>query len=102
MITESDWKKFKKLREVALERFCQRSLADVQTTLDQTGSTYHEKYLQLFTLIKKTDKNLAQLFDDPSRSHALLHLMLIRSENLLSDEELAVLSPEILAATKRL
>lgn len=102
MITESDWKKFRKIREVALERFCQKSLADVQATLDQTGSTYHEKYLQLFTLIKKTDKNLAQLFDDSSRSQALLHLMLIRNENLLSDEELAVLSPEILAATKRL
>ena len=30
-ILESDWKKFKALREIALDRFCQGVLADVKT-----------------------------------------------------------------------
>jgi hypothetical protein len=40
-IKESDWKVFRKLRELALERFCQRVLEEVRVLLDK-GIGSHE------------------------------------------------------------
>jgi hypothetical protein len=54
MISESDWKKFKKIKEAALERFCGTILNDVSAGLDsKTNPTNHGKYLYLYRLDRK-------------------------------------------------
>ncbi|MCP1417527.1 hypothetical protein J3D47_001770 [Pseudomonas laurylsulfativorans] len=75
-ILESDWKKFKELRKIALDRFCQGVLADA--------------------------KAIAQVFDDnsQSRSSALHGLSLMIMHDLLTEAELSVLSEDALSYIK--
>ena len=87
-IPESDWKIFKSLREKALTRLCDRILEEIQTTSANENLSSHEKYLEIFSLIRERDKELGQIFDGLSRSKALLQLALIQSHELATSEEL--------------
>ncbi len=42
---ESDWKIFRELREVALERFCKRVLEELELLWQDASGSYHERYL---------------------------------------------------------
>ena len=51
MISESDWKKFKKIKAAALERFCGTVLKDISEGLaSKDNPTNHGKYLYLYRL----------------------------------------------------
>jgi hypothetical protein len=86
---ESDWKLFRQLRELALDRFCQRVLAEIGSLASDAGQSHHDRYVAVFNLIRERDKELAAAFDDPRRSTVLRQLALIRSRELLTDEEFA-------------
>jgi hypothetical protein len=45
-IKESDWKLFRRLRQVALERFCARVLTELRSAVADTDDRYHERYLR--------------------------------------------------------
>jgi hypothetical protein len=87
-IAEADWKVFRQLREVALQRFCQRVLAEVQRLCTDEAKTSHERYLELFQLIEQRDEELALAFNEMRRSAALLQLTAMHSHELLSTEEM--------------
>jgi hypothetical protein len=93
-ISEADWKLFRQLHQVALERFCERVLSEAAQLASAPGKTAHERYLDLFQLLPREDGELADLFDDLRRSTALQRLLGLRSEGLLTDEEFARFSPE--------
>ena len=93
-IKESDWKVFRRVREPALEQYCQRVLEDVRRIVDKKSSSYHERYSQLWKLLRNRDKTLAICFDDPRRSQAINQLMNIDAENLLTRDELNQFSDE--------
>lgn len=93
-IKESDWKLFRQLHQVALERFCERVLAEVRAAAAETGVGYHDRYLRLFDLISDRDKTIARTFNDVRRSNALILLANIKHEGLLTTAELARFSPE--------
>jgi hypothetical protein len=93
-IKESDWKLLRRLRKVALERFCERALADVQSTMADSGAGYHDCYLKVFDLIRAHDKTISRIFDDPRRSTALISLADMKHEGLLNADELAQFSAE--------
>jgi hypothetical protein len=97
-ILESDWKHFRQLYPVALERFCQRVLSEVGRLAADTGKSSHERYLAVCKLIKRRDKELADAFDDLRRSTAVHQLATLQFHELLTDEELARFSPETRAA----
>jgi hypothetical protein len=85
---ESDWKVFRELREVALQRFCQRVLEEV-VALTQDGSrSQHERYLAVFRLIQERDEQLAHAFNNPARSRMLVQLTALHTLGLLSSSEL--------------
>lgn len=100
MISESDWKKFKKIKEVALERFCSVAVADYTEAVTDSKLSSHGKHLYLYRLAINYEKRIGLLFDDHSRSKAVIQLLLLRDEKLVTDEELAPLSDELKAATK--
>jgi hypothetical protein len=86
---EADWKLFRKLQPLALDRFCQRVLDEVgQLSRDPTKGS-HERYLAVYRLLKDRDKQLAAAFDDARRSTALVQLARIQEEGLLAREEFA-------------
>ena len=99
-IRESDWKLFRELRPLALDRFCQRVLAEVSRRGTDASMSNHERYLAVFELLRRRDEELADAFNDPRRSTAVLQLARIRFQELLSEEEFGRFSPETRAAVQ--
>jgi hypothetical protein len=93
-ISEVDWKLFRQVHPLALERFCERVLAEVGQLALQAGKSAHERYLAVFRLLQRRDKELGEAFNDLRRSTALLQLAILRSRGLVTDEEFARFSPE--------
>jgi len=93
-IKESDWKLFRRLHKIALERFCERVLKDVQAAAAEHTDGYHDSYLKVFALIRDRDKTMASGFNDPRRSKAFILLANIMREGLLTESELDQFSPE--------
>jgi len=85
---EADWKVLRKLREAALERSCERILDQVVRTSSDTGKSFHERYLAVWRLLQKHDKQIADAFNNPRRSHALEQLTVMYSLGVISEQEL--------------
>jgi hypothetical protein len=94
-IAESDWKKFKRVRTLALERFSQRVLDDAARIHARESSTAYERYLELYRLFRDQDREMAKAFDAPGRSTASLSLMLMWRRGLVTEEEMSAFSPEL-------
>jgi hypothetical protein len=99
-ISESDWKLFRGLQPVALERFCEGVLSEVGRLASDPGKSAHERYLAVFQLLQRRDKELAEAFDDLRRSTARRQLAIIRSRGLLTEEEFGRFSSETKAAVQ--
>ncbi|WP_226668835.1 hypothetical protein [Microbulbifer aggregans] len=97
MISEADWKKVKKIKEKALEVFCDRALSDIGEAISKDSSTRHGKFLYVYKMAETHHKRLALIFDDLRRSNARVHLALIVSEGLVSTEDFSSLSEELRA-----
>ena len=93
-ISEADWKQFRQLHQIALERFCERVLSEVGRLVSDTGKNPHEQYGAVFKLLQRRDKELAEAFDDLRRSTAWRQLAILRSRGLLTEEEFSRFSPE--------
>jgi hypothetical protein len=85
---ESDWKVFRELRRIALERFCERTLEEVHTILRDRSRTHHERYLAVFRLLRQRDEELAKAFNDPRRGRMIGQLVAIYAHGLLKPDEL--------------
>src|SRR5882724_10653185 len=95
-IPERDWKIFRELRQVALQRLCDKILAEAKAEIDRPGKSSHEKYLSLFKLIQKRDDDIARGFNDLRRSTAVMQIGIIHSMGLFTGEELRRFSAETL------
>ena len=87
-VPESDWKVFRELREVALQRFCERVLGELLPLTQDHSRSPHERYLAVFRLVRERDEQLANAFNDPARSRMILQLATIRTLGILSPSEL--------------
>jgi hypothetical protein len=94
-IAESDWKKFKELRAVALERLSQKVLDECEAICRKGSTTPHEKYLELYKMVQERDDQMAKAFDIFSRSTAILSLRLMVVQGLVNNEELSRFSEEV-------
>ena len=99
-IHEPDRKVFRQLQPLALDRFCQRVLAEVGRLAADANKSHHERYLAVFKLLQGRDKELADAFNDPRRSTALVQLARTQFHELLSAEEFARFSPETRASVE--
>lgn len=84
---ESDWKHFKVVSEVALQRLSQRALDEVQVIATDESQTPHDRYLKLFDEIRKFDKLIAAGFDGFSRSKMMMQILHLRQLQLIEDDE---------------
>ena len=101
-IKEPDWKVLRRVHPLALERFCEHALAEIDRVSRDGAKGHHARYLQIFRIIKESDREIARLFDNPRRSHALTMLAQIRAQGLLTDDEFSSLSPETRGAIQML
>jgi hypothetical protein len=95
-ISERDWKLFRELHKVALERVCERILAEARAEIEHPAKSAHQKYLSLFNLIERRDDDLARGFNDVRRSTALMQIGIIHSMGLWTEDEVSRFSPAIL------
>ena len=94
-IAETDWKLFSsQLRPLALERFCQQVLSEVARLAVAEEGSSHDRYIEVYRLIRDRDQELAAVFDSPRRSVALTQIAAIRSRGLITDQEFAGLGQQ--------
>jgi hypothetical protein len=93
-IQEADWKLLRTVHPLALERYCDRVLREVEQVVQDSSKGTHERYQGLFELVQTRDREIARLFNDPRRSTALMMLAGLHAEGLLTKEEFSRLSPD--------
>src|SRR5713226_2033670 len=91
--SESDWRVFRELRELALDRFCRRALEELEPLRLNPSRTHHERYLDVCRLLQDRDEQLAHAFDDPRRSRMIVQLAAIHAYGLFEPDELARFTP---------
>jgi hypothetical protein len=82
------------LHPLALDRFCEGVLAEVERVMDNSTEGAHQRYLDIARIIERRDREMAQLFNGLKRSQGLIMLARIRAAGLLTEEEFSKLSPE--------
>ena len=92
---EPDWKRFKPLRKLAIERFCNGVLKEAAASTESTEGTAHERYRELYQLMDERDKEIVQLFDPHTRSRAVMQLVGLCQMWLVTEEELTVFSDDL-------
>lgn len=99
---ESDWKVFRKLQDGALERFCERVLAEIGRVASDPGKSHHQRYLEICRLLDRRDDELARAFNNPRRSTAFSQLVAIHTYGLVTEEDLSRFTPETQALVQML
>lgn len=90
---EADWKVLRKVREVALERFCAQILDEIKSASSDATKSFHERYLSVWRLLQERDKQLGDAFNNPRRSQAFGQLVVMCSLGILEEQELQKFSP---------
>jgi hypothetical protein len=93
-ISEADWKRLGRLKPVALDRFCQRVLAEVARVVADPAKDSHDRYREVFRLVQERDSELASAFDDLRRSTAVFRLARMRAVDVVTDQELGEFDAE--------
>jgi hypothetical protein len=93
-IKESDWKKFKPLRDKALERFDLQTFKEVDEVIHQIDKNTRERYFDLYDVVAKRDKMIEQLFNHFGRSEAITDIASFYDLGLIETEELETFSEE--------
>lgn len=94
-LREADWKRLRELKPIALDRFCRRVLSDIERACSDSTATSHERYLAVYDLLRKRDKELGLMFDGLSRSSAVRKFLLMHRAGLLTEDEVAAFSEDI-------
>jgi hypothetical protein len=93
-IKESDWKLFRRLHKVALERFCKQVIQDVNKVTADVQGDFHKHYIALWKLIRDRDQEIAYAFNDMRRSTAIAMIANVHELDLFTPEEFSEFSPE--------
>jgi hypothetical protein len=94
-ISKTDWKIFKELRELALDRFCSRVLDEIARIGSDQAKSRHDRYLAICRFIQERDREINPIFDYLRRSSAVRQLCAFRARDLVTEEEFKSLSPEL-------
>ena len=92
----------RRLHPLAVERFCEGVLAEVERVMHNSPGGVHQRYLDIFKIMERRDREMARLFNGLKRSQGLMMLARIRSAGLLTEEEFSSLSLETRGAIQML
>jgi|SRR5579862_1445258 len=93
-IREADWKLLRKVHKEALERFCKRVLDEFNRISKDSAKGYHQRYLDLWEVLRQRDKEMSAAFDDLRRSRAIFRIASMKGLGVLTEEELSSFSQE--------
>jgi hypothetical protein len=100
-IPEADWKRWRKVSQAALERYCEKTLAKAVVVAEGDG-TGHERYLNLWKFLRKADRKLGDVFDNPRRSVAYAQIAQGVASGIIKRSELAEFTEETQAVIELL
>ena len=86
IIPERDWKKIRVMKDGILTVACDRIIIKIEKLMKNKRFTSHEKYLNLWKLMRAEDEEIAIMFDDLKRSNAMSKLASWRRNDLLTEE----------------
>jgi hypothetical protein len=66
----------------------------VERLAGEAGQTAHQRYAAIYQLMRQKDKDLAQAFDNPRRSAALVQLATMWAHGLVTEEEMTGFSAQ--------
>ncbi len=95
--SEADWQVLRSVHDEALEKMCERILAEVIAAGTRPGLTNHQRYVDVYSLVKERDTDVANSFNNWQRSWALITLRFMLKHDLLSAEDIARFSEDIRA-----
>jgi len=101
-IMESDWKQFKEIHSIALGRFAQRCLEQVQYHLTDKVKPPADRFFDICDAVRTREKDCRRLFDDYRRSTAVMQIMMMRAEKLITDDEMNTFSTELREHVERI
>ena len=101
-VAEADWKVLRRVHPLARDRYCEEVLAEIERVTHNSAQSPHQRYLDIFKIIERRDREIASLFNDPRRSNALRMLARIRAAGLLTENEFSSLSPDARSAIELL
>ena len=93
-VPECDWKVFTRIHPVALERFCEQVIQELEKLLADSAKSSHDRYLATYALVKERNKELANTFDDYRRSTAFWQIAIMYNRGLLTEAEFQQFSSE--------
>jgi hypothetical protein len=91
---ESDWRVFRELRPVWLERYCAKLNQQVIKKLSDSRRSEHERYIDVYRFIQKKDRDLGDAFNDFRRSTATRQISIIRTLGVVTEQEVARFSEQ--------
>ena len=91
---ESDWRVFRELRPVWLERYCTQLNQQVIKKLSDSRRSEHERYIDVYRFIQKKDRELGDAFNDFRRSTATRQISIIRTLGVVTEQEVARFSEQ--------
>lgn len=95
-ITESDWKRWKKIRLRAIDDFCAETFRQVQQ-LANDDDEIHERHRKLYRLVTDRDHEICELFDPLTRSRAILQIVTLHRIGLITERDMQQFSEELQA-----
>lgn len=93
-IPEKDWKTMRKFHDELLTTLFLRINSKSKMILDDLALSPSEKYRNLYTHIKNSDKIIAECFDDWRRSKMFSQIMALIKHSLLKDSHFEELTEE--------
>jgi len=94
-IKESDWKRFKEVHQIAMERFDQKCLQEAEYHLTDKAKSATERFFEVRDIMRDRNKQRATLFDDYRRSTAWMQIAFMRAHKLITDEEMLRFSEDL-------
>ncbi len=91
---ESDWRVFRELCPVWLERYCATLNQQVIQKLSDSRRSEHERYIGVYRFIQKKDRDLGDAFNDFRRSTATRQISIIRTLGVVTEQEVARFSEQ--------
>ncbi len=93
-VPEADWKKFRLLKEPLLNRLAERINMHIELILHDSSLSPHEKYIEVFQEMEKSNDIISRCFDDLRRSRFVDHVLSCYRENLFTEAEFSEFSDD--------
>lgn len=98
-IKETDWKKWKALRLRCIDDFCHETFSKVCKLSEKDGPV-HDRHRELYRLVTDRDTEIEQRFDPQTRSRAVVQLLSLYRDGLITDADVEKFSRELCSFLK--